>query len=102
MPLTGYGVLTGRVLESRSEGGTDSPHFQIRVRGGDTDFRVAVDPVARLYAFGEQWGPEKGRSDRIFGFSPGSGVHDIHRPAAFPGRRSRITSCGSSRPWSTT
>lgn len=172
MPLTDYGVLVGRVLESRSEGGTDSPHFQIRIRGGDTDFRVAVnvlsqqspsellyvadeafqhpqvqtlselpdgftavpsrpggialdyirgnlfdrramralpatapgpdndladklghyvgraaaDPAARLYAFGERWGPEAGRPDKVFGFSPGNGVHDIHMNQGNTGR----------------
>jgi len=164
MPLTSYGVLVGRVLESRAEGGADTPHFQIRVRGGGTDFRVAVnvlsqqspsellyladeafqhpqvqtlsdlpdgftavpsrpggialdyirgnlfdrrmmralpatapgpdndladklehyvsraaaDPAARVYAFGERWGPETGRPDKVFDFSPGNGVHDIH------------------------
>ena len=164
MPLTGYGVLAGQVVGSRAEGGADSPHFQIRVRGGDTDFRVAVnvlsqespsellfvadeafshplvqalpdlpdgftavpsqaggvaldfirgnlfdrqamrvlpatepgpdndladkldhyvsravaDPAARAYAFGQRWGPEAGVQDKIFGFSPGNGVHDVH------------------------
>jgi hypothetical protein len=29
MPLTNYGVLAGRVLESQAEGGTGTPHFQI-------------------------------------------------------------------------
>lgn len=164
MSLKKYGVLAGRVLDTRAEGGSGSPHFQIRVRGGDIDFRVAVnvlsqqspsellyaadeafdhpvlknlpdlpdgfsrvqsgpgqgafdyirgnlfdresmhplpatapgpdndladklhhyvdrmqaDPAARLYAFGERWGPENGRADKIFGFAPGNGVHDIH------------------------
>lgn len=164
MPLMGYGVLAGQVTDSRAEGGSDSPHFQIRVHGGDTDYRVAVnvlsqesppdllfvadesfshpllqelpglpdgftavpsqagglaldfirgnlfdpqamrvlpatapgpdndladkldhyvsravaDPAARLYAFGQRWGPEADVPDKIFGFSPGNGVHDIH------------------------
>ena len=164
MALHGYGVLAGQVVDSRAEGGADSPHFQIRVRGGDTDFRVAVnvlsqqsppellfvadesfshpllqalpglpdgftavpsqaggvaldfirgnlfdrqamrvlpatapgpdndladklahyvsraaaDPAARVYAFGQRWGPEAGVPDKIFGFSPGNGVHDVH------------------------
>jgi len=164
MALHGYGVLAGQVSDSRAEGGADSPHFQIRVRGGDTDFRVAVnvlsqqsppellfvadesfshpllqalpglpdgftavpsqaggvaldfirgnlfdrqtmrvlpatapgpdndladklahyvsraaaDPAARVYAFGQRWGPEAGVPDKIFGFSPGNGVHDVH------------------------
>jgi uncharacterized protein YukJ len=172
MPLTGYGVLAGQVVDSRAEGGADSPHFQIRVRGGDTDFRVAVnvlsqqsppellfvadeafshplvqalpdlpdgftavprqaggvaldfirgnlfdrqvmrtlpatepgpdndladklghyvsravaDPAARVYAFGQRWGPEAGVPDKIFGFSPGNGVHDVHMNQGNSGR----------------
>jgi len=31
-----------------------------------------------VYAFGERWGPEADRPDKVFGFSPGNGVHDIH------------------------
>ena len=34
MPLRSYGVLVGRVTDARAEGGTDSPHFQVRVQGG--------------------------------------------------------------------
>jgi Uncharacterized conserved protein (DUF2278) len=30
-----------------------------------------------VYAFGEPWGPESAR-DKVFGFRPGNGVHDIH------------------------
>ena len=47
MALKGYGVLAGQVSDSRAEGGADSPHFQIRVRGGDTDFRVAVNVLSQ-------------------------------------------------------
>lgn len=164
MSLRNYGVLAGRVVDSRSEGGTDSPHFQIRLLAGDASFRVAVnvlsqqspsellyvadeafahpmldgvlqvpdgftplpggagsgaldfirgnlfehtamrpvpatapgpdndladaldhfvsrarsDPAARLFAFGERWPTEPGIPDKIFGFTPGNGVHDIH------------------------
>lgn len=164
MPLMNYGVLVGRPVDRRTEGGTDTPHYQIHVRGGEVDFRVAVnvlsqqqpsellyladeafnhpllgplsdltdgftllpsqpggvaldfiranlfdkqamravpstvpgpdndladlldhfveraigDPAAKLYAFGQRWGPEPTRPDKIFGFSPGNGVHDIH------------------------
>lgn len=164
MPLASYGVLAGRVLDRRAEGDADTPHFQIRVRGGETEFRVAVNvlsqqsppellyvadeafrhpqvqtlpelpdgftalpsragglaldyirgnlfdrqamrplpankpgpdndladkldhyvaraatnPAARLYAFGQRWGPEPTLPDKVFGFSPGNGVHDIH------------------------
>src|SRR5215210_3105621 len=47
MPLRSYGVLAGRVTDLRSEGGTDSPHFQVRVQGGDTAFRVAVNVLSQ-------------------------------------------------------
>jgi len=40
--------------------------------------RAAADPAARVYAFGQRWGPESGVPDKVFGFSPGNGVHDIH------------------------
>jgi uncharacterized protein YukJ len=36
------------------------------------------DPDARLYAFGQRWGPEPTIPDKIFRFRPGNGVHDIH------------------------
>ena len=36
------------------------------------------DEHAELYAFGQRWGPEAGNKDKIFGFLPGNGVHDIH------------------------
>jgi uncharacterized protein YukJ len=39
--------------------------------------RAVADPGARVYAFGERWGPEPA-GDKIFGFRPGNGVHDIH------------------------
>ncbi|WP_369030426.1 DUF2278 family protein [Streptomyces adonidis] len=40
--------------------------------------RAIEDPAARLYVFGERWGPEADVRDKIFGFLPGNGVHDIH------------------------
>ena len=40
--------------------------------------RAIADPNARLYAFGERWGPEPSTPDKVFGFRPGNGVHDIH------------------------
>ncbi|HEY0140984.1 MAG TPA: DUF2278 family protein [Thermoanaerobaculia bacterium] len=56
------------------------------VAGPDNDLNEKVDAQiqramgdedAVLYAFGERWGPEKVK-DKIFGFLPGNGVHDIH------------------------
>ncbi len=40
--------------------------------------RAENDENARAYAFGERWGPEAAMPDKIFGFLPGNGVHDIH------------------------
>ena len=35
-------------------------------------------PDARVYAFGQRWGPEPGIPDQAFHFQPGNGIHDIH------------------------
>lgn len=57
------------------------------VPGADNDLNEKVDAVieraisdegALVYAFGERWGPEPATKDKIFGFLPGNGVHDIH------------------------
>jgi len=40
--------------------------------------RAIADEGAAAYSFGERWGPERGKTDKIFGFVPGNGVHDIH------------------------
>ena len=40
--------------------------------------RAMNEPEARIYAFGDRWGPELGRADPIFRFRPGNGMHDIH------------------------
>lgn len=40
--------------------------------------RAIGDERARVYAFGERWGPENGIKDKYFGFKPGNGIHDIH------------------------
>jgi uncharacterized protein YukJ len=165
MPLHRYGVLAGRAVGKRREGGVDSPHFQIHLvddagtgyriavnvlskerpsellyladddfqhpmtaqlptegsgwtalaaepGGGGLDFvrgglvdrtrmvplppdlpgagndladrldgyidRAIADPAVAVYAFGQRWGPERAKPDKIFGFGPGNGVHDIH------------------------
>jgi uncharacterized protein YukJ len=48
--------------------------------------RAEADSTARLYAFGERWGPESAVPDKVFGFSPGNGVHDIHMNQGNNGR----------------
>jgi uncharacterized protein YukJ len=49
MPLDAYGVLAGRVVDHRAEGGTDTPHYQIHLRSGGADFRVAVNVLSRQH-----------------------------------------------------
>jgi uncharacterized protein YukJ len=39
--------------------------------------RAINEEQALVYAFGQRWGPET-QADKIFGFKPGNGVHDIH------------------------
>lgn len=48
--------------------------------------RAIADESASAFAFGERWGPEAAIADKIFGFLPGSGVHDIHMNQANVGR----------------
>jgi uncharacterized protein YukJ len=40
--------------------------------------RVIEHPGALIYAFGHRWGPLYRRKDKIFGFTPRNGIHDIH------------------------
>ena len=40
--------------------------------------RAALETASEVYAFGERWGPEENANDKVFEFSPGNGVHDIH------------------------
>jgi len=47
--------------------------------------RAMTDENALVYAFGERWGPETIK-DKIFGFAPGNGIHDIHMNQGNVGR----------------
>lgn len=40
--------------------------------------RAINEADALVYAFGQSWGPEAQIPDKIFGFKPGNGIHDIH------------------------
>ncbi|MDC0767964.1 DUF2278 family protein [Streptomyces sp. HD] len=48
--------------------------------------RAVADSEARVYLFGERWGPEPKVKDKVFGFLPGNGVHDIHMNQGNSGR----------------
>ncbi|HEY9007410.1 DUF2278 family protein [Ohtaekwangia sp.] len=63
--------------------------------GADNDLNEKVDfyiqqaiqeDDARIYAFGEKWGPEQGKPDQYFHFTPGNGIHDIHMNQGNTGR----------------
>lgn len=44
MPLKNYGVLAARAVDRHREGGTHSPHYEVRLRDdGGTDYRAAVN-----------------------------------------------------------
>lgn len=56
------------------------------VPGPDNDLNEKIDTIIQqaicdsesiLYAFGEPWGPDSGK-DKVFGFEPKRGIHDIH------------------------
>jgi len=64
----------------------DMRHLPSSLPGPDNDLsdqlehyvQRAIDEAGALvYAFGQRWGPET-KSDKVFGFNPGNGVHDIH------------------------
>ena len=47
MPLSSYGVLVGRVIDTRREGTADTPHFQIHARAAGVDYRIAVNVLSQ-------------------------------------------------------
>jgi uncharacterized protein YukJ len=91
--------------------GTDGPHLDFvrgnlfdraRMRllppalaGPDNDLadlldgwtaRATGDGSVTVYAFGQRFGPEAGVADKVFGFTPANGVHDIHMNQGNAGR----------------
>ncbi|WP_033821512.1 DUF2278 family protein [Kitasatospora sp. MBT63] len=40
--------------------------------------RALADTAATVYVFGQRWPTEAHLPDKVFGFLPGNGVHDIH------------------------
>jgi uncharacterized protein YukJ len=65
---------------------TDMVPLPFNVPGTDNDLNEKLDHIvqramaeedALIYAFGQQW-PTENKPDKIFGFRPNTGVHDIH------------------------
>ena len=56
--------------------------------------RASADTTARLSVFGQRWGPEQTTKDKIFGFLPGNGVHDVHMNQATASSSAATTGCG--------
>src|SRR4029450_398711 len=52
-------------------------HYVNRATGG---------PTVVSYVFGQRWGPEAAAPDKVFGFQPGNGVHDVHMNQGNSGR----------------
>ncbi|GAA2637955.1 DUF2278 family protein [Paractinoplanes durhamensis] len=48
--------------------------------------RALGDAGARAFVFGQAWGPEPTTPDKVFHFSPGNGVHDVHMNQGNSGR----------------
>jgi uncharacterized protein YukJ len=48
--------------------------------------RAIADPRSAVYLFGQRFGPEVNVPDKVFGFRPGNGVHDIHMNQGNSGR----------------
>jgi uncharacterized protein YukJ len=48
--------------------------------------RATGDPTVVAYVFGQRWGPEAAAPDKVFGFQPGNGVHDVHMNQGNSGR----------------
>jgi uncharacterized protein YukJ len=40
--------------------------------------RAIADPAARVWTYGEPFGPEPTTPDKVFGFLPGNGIHAVH------------------------
>lgn len=54
------------------------PDNDLNEKVGHYARRAMADEAAMVYAFGQRWGPEPQLRDKIFGFLPGNGVHDVH------------------------
>jgi len=77
----GLDLIRGNLLDR-----TRMRPLPVNLPGPDDDLNDKVDRIVQaaigeeeafVCAFGQRWGPETVR-DKIFGFLPGNGIHDIH------------------------
>jgi uncharacterized protein YukJ len=80
------GNLFDRMAMRALPGNTPGPDNDLSDKLEHFIGRAISDPSAVLYAFGQRWGPENTTPDKIFGFTPGNGVHDIHMNQGNSGR----------------
>jgi uncharacterized protein YukJ len=86
MPLRSYGVLSGRVVDTRREGAADTPHYQVRlVDDAGTHYRAAINvqsqqsPSELLYLVDDDL------RHPLTGLLPATGSGWVHLPGG-PGR----------------
>ncbi|GAA2782466.1 YukJ family protein [Kitasatospora paracochleata] len=48
--------------------------------------QAIAEPDAVVYVFGQRWPTEPTTPDKVFGFTPGNGVHDVHMNQGNSGR----------------
>jgi uncharacterized protein YukJ len=74
-------------LRTRLVSRTAMQQVPAHVAGPDNDLneylgkyvqRAIAEPSAELFAIGAPWGPEPRKADKVFGFRPGRGIHNIH------------------------
>lgn len=49
MPLRPYGVLKGKVVETRPNNGHDrTPHYEVHIKGDNKDYRIAINIMSKM------------------------------------------------------
>lgn len=86
LPSKSGGIALDYIRANLFRSFTDMTLLAFSLPGPNNDLNEKIDRYVQramasenawIYAFGEIWGPENKR-DKIFGFLPGRGVHDVH------------------------
>lgn len=91
MSVENYGTLKG--IDTKKEVDFDTPHNQLDGIGEDNDLNNFIEKYmfkvirenATVYIYGSKFGPEN-KKDKIFGFKPTNGMHNIHMNQGNSGR----------------